>query len=125
MRSNEASNRELKHATFLMDDNRKCAVFVFNFSSHYHINVVKSLFTCRYDQFENLRETTVLACEMLTSGVRPWLKNVACLKRPNIRWCDIDFKYTYFYLLIPRSKTDQYGSGSTRVVARSGSEELL
>ena len=54
-------------------------MFVFKFSSHYHINVVKSLFTCRYDQFENLRETTVLACEMLTSGVRPWLKNVACL----------------------------------------------
>ena len=61
------------------DGNRKCAVFVFNFSSHYHINVVKSLFASRYDQFENLRETTVLACEMFTSGVRPWLKNVACL----------------------------------------------
>ena len=61
------------------DGNRKCAVFVFYFSSHYHINVVESLFTSRYDQFENLRETTVLACEMSTSGWRPWLKNVACL----------------------------------------------
>ena len=38
----------------------------------------------------------------------------------NIRWCDIDFKDTYFSLYIPRSKTDQYGSGSTRVVARTG-----
>ena len=61
------------------DGNRKCAVFVFYFSSHYHINVVESLFTSRYDQFENLRETTVLACEMSTSGWRPWLENVACL----------------------------------------------
>ena len=50
-----------------------------NFSSHYHINVVKSLFTSRYDQFENLRETTVLACEMFTSGRRPWFKSIACL----------------------------------------------
>ena len=61
------------------DGNRKCALFVFNFSSHHHINVVKSVFTSRYVQFENLRETTVLACEMSTSGCRPWLKNVACL----------------------------------------------
>ena len=42
--------------------------------------------------------------------------NEAC----NIRCCDIDFKDTYFSLHIPRSKTDQYGSGSTRVVARTG-----
>ena len=39
----------------------------------------------------------------------------------NIIWCDIDFKDTYFSLYIPKSKTDQYGSGSTRVVARTGS----
>ena len=61
------------------DSNRKCTVFVFNFSSHYHINVVKSLFTSRYHLFENLRETTVLAREVFTSGCCPWLKNVACL----------------------------------------------
>ena len=42
--------------------------------------------------------------------------NEAC----NVKWCDIDFKGTYFSLYIPRSKTDQYGSGSTRVVARTG-----
>ena len=42
--------------------------------------------------------------------------NEAC----NIRWCDIDFKDTYFSLFIPRSKTDQYGSGSTGVVSRTG-----
>ena len=69
------------------DGNRKCAVFVFNFSSHYHINVVKSLFTSRYDQCENLRGTTVLACEMFTYGVRPWLKNVACLS--SLIWCTL------------------------------------
>ena len=62
------------------DSNRKCAAFVFNLSSHFHINVAKSVFTSRYDQFENLRETTVLACEMFTSGWSPWLKNVACLR---------------------------------------------
>ena len=38
----------------------------------------------------------------------------------NIRWCDIDFKDTYFSLHIPRSETDQYGSGSPRVVTRTG-----
>jgi len=38
----------------------------------------------------------------------------------NIRWCDIDFKDTYFSLHIPRSKTDQYGSMSTRIVAITG-----
>ena len=38
----------------------------------------------------------------------------------NIRWRDIDFKDMYFSLHIPRSKTNQYGSGSTRLVARTG-----
>ena len=38
----------------------------------------------------------------------------------NIRWCDIDFKEIYFSLHIPRSKTDQYGFGSIRVVAKTG-----
>ena len=61
------------------DGNRKCAVFVFNSSLHYHIYILKYLFTSRDDYFENLRETTVLACEMFTSGCRPWLKNVAYL----------------------------------------------
>ena len=37
-----------------------------------------------------------------------------------IKWSDIVFKDTYFALYIPRSKTDQYGSGATRVVARTG-----
>ena len=38
----------------------------------------------------------------------------------NIKWSDIVFKDTYFALYIPRSKTDQYGSGATRVIARTG-----
>ena len=61
------------------DGNWKCAVFPFNLSLHYHIYIFKSLFSCRDDYFENLRETTVLACEMFTFGCRSWLKNVACL----------------------------------------------
>ena len=61
------------------DGNRKCTVFVFNLSSHYHIYIVKYLFTSRDDYFENLSNTPVVACEMFTSGCRPWLKNVACL----------------------------------------------
>ena len=32
---------------------------------------VKYLFSGRDDYFENLRETTVLACEMFTSGFHP------------------------------------------------------
>ena len=61
------------------DGNRKSAVFLFNLFSHYHIFIVESLFTCRDVYFENLGKTTVLACELFTSGCRPWLKNVACL----------------------------------------------
>ena len=61
------------------DGNRKCAVFLFNVSSHYLIYVVKFLFTSRDHLFENLGDTTVLACERFTSGCRLWLKNVACL----------------------------------------------
>ena len=38
----------------------------------------------------------------------------------SIRWCDISFEDTYFPLFIPRSKCDQYGSGSTRVIAKTG-----
>ena len=64
------------------DGNRKCAVFVFNLSSHYHIYIVKYLFTSSDNYFENLRNTPVLACEMFTSDCRPWLKSVACLRSP-------------------------------------------
>ena len=38
----------------------------------------------------------------------------------NLRRCDIVFRDTYFSLFIPRSKSDQYGSGATRMVARTG-----
>ena len=38
----------------------------------------------------------------------------------NIKWCDVVFSDTYFSLFIPRSKSDQYGSGATRVIARTG-----
>ena len=41
--------------------------------------IFKSLCASRDDYFENLGETNALACEMFTSGCRPWLKNVACL----------------------------------------------
>ena len=69
------------------DSNRKCALFPFNLSSHHHIFIAKSLFTCRDDYFENLGTTTAQACEMFSSGCRPWLKNVACLSsRPKAEW---------------------------------------
>ena len=87
------------------DGNRKCAVFVFIFSSHYYIDVVKSLFTSRYNQFENLRETTVLACEMFTSGCRPWLKNVAfaCLSsliKPLLWWGTVQFFFLLYHFIL-------------------------
>mgnify|MGYP006862601755 CR=1 FL=1 len=61
------------------DRHRKCTVFLFHLSSHYHMYIFKSLCASRDDYFENLGETNALACEMFTSGCRPWLKNVACL----------------------------------------------
>jgi len=61
------------------DRYRKCTVFLFCLSSHYHIYIFKSLCPSRDDYFENLRETNVLACKMFTSSCRPWLKNIACL----------------------------------------------
>ena len=38
----------------------------------------------------------------------------------NIKWCDVVFSDTYFSLFIPRGKSDQYGSGATRVITRTG-----
>ena len=54
--------------------------FLFNFSSHYHFYIVRNLFTSRDDYLQNLGETTVVACEMFTSGFRPWLKKRGVLK---------------------------------------------
>lgn len=47
-----------------MDGSEKCAVFLTNLSPLYHIYIVKSLFTNRDDELENLGETIVLACKM-------------------------------------------------------------
>ena len=70
----------IKQATFLSHRRQpEVCFFLFNLSSHHHIYIVQSLFTSRDHQFENLGKTTVLACEMFTSGCLPWLKNVACL----------------------------------------------
>lgn len=52
--------------------NRKWTVFLFT-------HQILSAFTARDDYFENPRERTFLAREMLTSGLRPWLENVAFL----------------------------------------------
>ena len=46
---------------------------------YYHIYIAKCLSPRRDNHFENLRETTVLACKMSCFGFRPWIKNVACL----------------------------------------------
>ena len=66
---------------------RKCTIFLFYLSSHYHIYIFKSLCTSTDDEFENLGETNVLTCKMFTSGCRPWLKNVACLSSLVLPWC--------------------------------------
>ena len=75
-----AVNREFKHAAFLSHGGQpEVRCFRINLSLDYLIYIVKYLFTSRDDYFENLRNTPVLACEVFTSGCRPWLKNVACL----------------------------------------------
>ena len=79
------------------DGHRKCTVFLFYLSWHYHIYFFKSLCASRDDYFENLGETNVLACKMFTSGCRPWLKNVACLssllRDLNLLRHVLDFKF--------------------------------
>lgn len=52
--------------------NRKWTVFLFT-------HQILSVFNARDDYFENPGERTFLAREMLTSGLRPWLENVAFL----------------------------------------------
>ena len=81
-----------KQCFWATDDNRKCAVFLFNFSSDHHIYIVKSLFTSRDDYLENLGETTVLACEMFTSGWGPWLNNVV---ETNSKCCENIYEHSY------------------------------
>ena len=61
-------------------------------SSHYHIYIFKCLFTSRDDQFENLGEASVLACEMFTPGFRRWIKTVACLSSLIFRRIGESFK---------------------------------
>ena len=51
---------------WVTDGNRKWAVFLFNWSSHYHICLVKYRFSGREDYFGNLGETSVLVCERFT-----------------------------------------------------------
>ena len=68
--------RELKQARFWdADGNRKWAVFPFNLFSQNHIYIAKYLFPIMDDKYKNLGDTTVLACEMFSSGCRPRLKN--------------------------------------------------
>ena len=50
-----AVNRELKHAAFLSHGGQpEVRCFSINLSLHYHIYIVKYLFTSRDDYFENL-----------------------------------------------------------------------
>ena len=94
------------------DGNRKCSVLVFNLSSHYHIYIVKYLFTT----WENLRNTPILVCEMFTSGCRPWLKNVACLSSliciPEVFTFKLCGNIHYWYI---ETKTYQVDKRSSRV----------
>ena len=51
---------------------------LFSLLTSLHTAIAKYLFTNTDDELKNLGDTTVLACEMFTSGCRPRLKNVAC-----------------------------------------------
>ena len=53
--------------------------FCFTLALLHFVYIFKYVFTSGDDWFENLRETSALACKMITSGFLPWLKNVACL----------------------------------------------
>ena len=68
--------RQLKHARFWDEDgNRKWAVFTFNLLSHNHNYIAEYRFSIRDEQYKNLGDNTVLACEIFSSGYRPRLKN--------------------------------------------------
>ena len=66
---------KLNSRRFNVTDRRKGG-FPSEMSLHYHIYIVKYIFTSRDDKFENLGESTVCACEMFTSGFCSWLRNV-------------------------------------------------
>ena len=40
----------------------------------------------------------------------------------NLKWCNINFEDTYFAIFIPRSKTDQFGNGIAKVIARTNKD---
>ena len=68
--------REHKHTAFFklsLDGNRKCPVLLFH--TLHTATFIQCLFIRKNDQYENLGEATVLACEMFTFGCRPRLKN--------------------------------------------------
>ena len=48
--------------------NRKWAIFTFNLPSHNHIHIAKYHFSIWDEQYKNLEDNTVLACEMFSSG---------------------------------------------------------
>ena len=74
--------------------------------------IYRFLFTSRADWFENLGEITVSVREMFTSGFRPWLKNVTCLKSSQMwtlvspkvsarcKRCDLFFFFVFFFIFL-------------------------
>ena len=70
---------EMKHATFF-SHGRQPEVSFFSLFTFVHTTIIVWV-KKRDDYFGNLEETTVLACEMFTSGFRPWLKNSRFEKR--------------------------------------------
>ena len=67
----------------------------FRWFDHIYI-IVKYLFSRIEDLYENVEETTVLACEIFTFGFRPWLKNVAYLS--SLMAAPLLFRYVRFHL---------------------------
>ena len=77
-----------------------------------HLHALVRRFAGVHASLSDIRDV----CPCLVSFAGFLRFNEAC----NIRWCDIDFTGTYFSLHIRRIKNNQYGSGSTKVVARTG-----
>ena len=61
--------------------NRRCAVFLFNLPALYQIDIDKSPFTGRDDWFENLGETTALACDVNVHFLLPSVAKKRCVRR--------------------------------------------
>ena len=107
------------------DGNRKWSVFPFSLSSHYHMIYIvqcKYHFTSRDESFEIPGETAVLACEMFTSGSRPWLKIVGCLS--SLMYSVLWWSFGYFADIL-RGESLCYENRIGRIVSDAEAVALI